>query len=114
MVNEQRTGITELGFCELLSSPIHNNIMEPEKAHPYQDMTRPISEYWISTSHNTYLEGDQLMGISSVTQYIEVLLRGCRCVEIDCWDGPDGNPVVPDGWTLVTKINFEDVIRAVK
>lgn len=30
------------------------------------DMTQPMSDYFISTSHNTYLVGNQLMGVSTI------------------------------------------------
>ncbi|XP_034520068.1 1-phosphatidylinositol 4,5-bisphosphate phosphodiesterase eta-1 isoform X8 [Ailuropoda melanoleuca] len=34
-------------------------------------------------------------------------------IEVDCWDGPDGEPVVHHGYTLTSKILFRDVVETI-
>ena len=42
-----------LGLREMLLSD-ENQLMKPEHRNTvYQDMTKPITDYWINTSHNT-------------------------------------------------------------
>lgn len=70
-----------------------DNLQKPESsaALPLQvDTSHPLAHYYISSSHNTYLAGNQLWGKSTTDSYKNVLKRGCRCIEIDLWDG--GSP----------------------
>lgn len=123
------------------------DIFNPEHNQVNQDMTQPLNNYFIATSHNTYLSGDQLLSQSRVEMYAYVLQAGCRCVEgeslqnskfislhcklrhcvkgdslaltvfltpsVDCWDGPDGEPIIHHGYTLTSKILFKDVIETI-
>lgn len=103
------------------------------------DMTHPLPSYFISSSHNTYLVGHQLVGSSTVEGYIRALLAGCRSVEIDIYDGsgssepsstpdldaPSPNlgspalnldttePMVFHGHTLTSKVPLRQICQAI-
>uniref|UniRef100_A0A8C2E8V7 Phosphoinositide phospholipase C n=1 Tax=Cyprinus carpio TaxID=7962 RepID=A0A8C2E8V7_CYPCA len=100
------------GFLMYLVSR-EGSIFNPERRGLFQDMSQPLAHYYISSSHNTYLMEDQLKGPSSIEAYIQALKRGCRCVEVDCWNGSNGEPVVYHGHTLTSKILFKDVITTI-
>lgn len=132
------------GFTNYMRSPA-GDIFNPEHNQVNQDMTQPLTNYFIATSHNTYLTGDQLLSQSRVEMYAYVLQAGCRCVEgerlqkplqvfvfifawftdtsahlcyfsplpVDCWDGPDGEPIIHHGYTLTSKILFKDVVETI-
>ena len=93
-------------WSKVINNGTVNGIMDPQKAVLYQDMDQPLTHYFMASSHNTYLEGDQLTSTSSVKRYINDLLLGCRCVELDCWDGDNGEPIITHGHTLTGRILF--------
>ncbi|KAI8283790.1 1-phosphatidylinositol 4,5-bisphosphate phosphodiesterase 1 [Colletotrichum sp. SAR11_240] len=80
------------------------------------DRSHPLPEYFISSSHNTYLLAHQLYGSSSAEAYEDTLRAGARCVEIDAWDNPDNKdePKVTHGYTLVSHIPFRAVCETIR
>ena len=85
-------GLSREALLNLLTSS-EGNIIGPL---PDQDLSNEISNYFISSSHNTYLTGNQLSSNSSTSGYKDFLLRGCRCVEIDVWDGVEDSEVISE------------------
>uniref|UniRef100_A0A8C6JSS8 Uncharacterized protein n=1 Tax=Melopsittacus undulatus TaxID=13146 RepID=A0A8C6JSS8_MELUD len=104
-----RHALSADGFLMYLCSP-EGSIFNPRHQALWQDMSQPLCHYFISSSHNTYLIEDQIRGQSSIEGYIRALKRGCRCLEVDCWDGPNGEPMVYHGHTFTSKIPFREVV----
>ncbi|XP_011300453.1 1-phosphatidylinositol 4,5-bisphosphate phosphodiesterase classes I and II isoform X1 [Fopius arisanus] len=100
------------GFLRYLMSE-DNPIVAMSKYELSDDMDQPLAHYFINSSHNTYLTGHQLTGKSSVEIYRQCLLAGCRCVELDFWNGKFDEPVIVHGYTFVPEICARDVIEAI-
>lgn len=91
-----------------------------DKSHisvPHEVLSRhhPLPDYFISSSHNTYLMAHQLYGESHAVAYEIALNTGSRCVEIDAWDNDndDQEPKVTHGYTLVSHIPFREVCETI-
>ncbi|PBC34098.1 1-phosphatidylinositol-4,5-bisphosphate phosphodiesterase [Apis cerana cerana] len=114
IARNQKT-MTKDGFIRYLMSD-ENAPVFLDRLDVYMDMDQPLAHYYINSSHNTYLCGRQFGGKSSVEMYRQVLLAGCRCVELDCWDGKgeDEEPIITHGKAMCTDILFKDVIYAVR
>lgn len=76
----------------------------------------PLPEYFVSSSHNTYLMAHQLYGESNAVAYEIALSTGSRCVEIDAWDNEENReePKVTHGYTLVSHIPFRQVCETIR
>ncbi|XP_053485238.1 1-phosphatidylinositol 4,5-bisphosphate phosphodiesterase beta-3 isoform X1 [Ictalurus furcatus] len=110
----ERDQISLMSFSKYLGGE-ENAVVPSERFDIMDDMTQPLSHYFINSSHNTYLTVGQLTGLSSVEMYRQVLLTGCRCIELDCWKGrpPDEEPIITHGFTMTTEIPFKEVIEAI-
>ncbi|XP_061598693.1 inactive phospholipase C-like protein 2 [Cololabis saira] len=110
----QQQGYLSLdGFTSYLTSA-ECHLFDPEHDVVSQDMSQPLSHYYINSSHNTYLIEDQFQGPSNISGYIRALKMGCRCVEMDIWDGPDEEPVVCVGHTLTPPLALRCVLEAIE
>lgn len=93
---------------------------EPKETGVYQDMTSPLAHYFVSSSHNTYLHGHQLVGEGGTEVIVTCLHAGCRVVELDVYNeeakGKLANkgPQVRHGEAMTSAVTLEDCMKAVR
>ena len=112
-LNESNDQITlELNakeFSDMLNSS-YNTVYNKAKQNNELDTSHSLVDYYINSSHNTYLKGHQLKGLSDPKMYSYAILAGYRLVELDCYNGEGDDIIITHGFTLVTKLKLEDVL----
>lgn len=105
---DKKESISATNFAAYVLSR-HNSLLNQIE----MDMSRPLNEYFISSSHNTYLMGRQVGDESSIEPYIRALQKGCRCIEIDVWANSENYPEVRHGHAFTSSVSLESVLRVV-
>ena len=103
-------------FLNLLIDRSINNVFNKEKILRTQDMDHPMTDYFVNSSHNTYLDGNQIIGNSSIAMYPYVLDNGTRFVDLDTFDNKEeeNEPVITHWHFPVGSIPFKDTLIAIK
>jgi hypothetical protein len=80
----------------------------------YKDfyLSQKLFNYWISSSHNTYLPYDQNTDITSVCYYrLQYMVYTGGCVEIDTYGVKDNNVIISHMWSNKGEpIKLEDIL----
>lgn len=100
-------------FVNMLIDKSFNNVYNSEYFAIHQNMNLPLYNYFIYSSHNTYLDGNQINSKSTLEMYYCAIKNGCRLVELDCWDGRSGatdEPIITHWHFPVGELNFREVL----
>lgn len=71
MCAAKKQGAMSLDGFQMYLCSQESSIFDPGHQVLHQDMEQPLSHYFISSSHNTYLLDNQLSGQSSQEAYIQ-------------------------------------------
>lgn len=107
-----RLSLEIISFLKQNGLDAHELLKLPAVRPRVVDDTRPLRDYFVSSSHNTYLLAWQVLGRASAECYTHVLSKNARCVEIDVWWSSKG-PIVTHGHTLSRSVTFQAVCEAI-
>ncbi|KAM7499373.1 hypothetical protein LguiA_023787 [Lonicera macranthoides] len=108
-----RRGLTLEAFFKYLFGDINPPLCPSPGVQ--DDMSAPLSHYFIYTGHNSYLTGNQLSSDCSDVPIVKALQRGVRVIELDIWPNSSKDNVdVLHGRTLTTPVPLIKCLRSVK
>ncbi|XP_061376611.1 phosphoinositide phospholipase C 2-like isoform X2 [Gastrolobium bilobum] len=108
-----RRGLNLESFFKYLFSDNNPPLLPSLGVH--QDMSLPLSHYFIYTGHNSYLTGNQLSSDCSDVPIINALQRGVRVIELDIWPNASKDNVdVLHGRTLTSPVALIKCLRSIK
>ncbi|KAK7321349.1 hypothetical protein VNO77_31910 [Canavalia gladiata] len=117
---QKRHHITKFVRHSLSLDDFHHYLFSPDLNPPIpsqvnQDMTAPLSHYFMFTGHNSYLTGNQLSSDCSDVPIIMALQRGVRVVELDLWPNSAKDDVlVLHGRTLTTPVALRQCLKSIE
>ncbi|KAH9702488.1 phosphoinositide phospholipase C 6 [Citrus sinensis] len=92
-----------------------DDINGPIKLEVHNDMTAPLSNYFIYTGHNSYLTGNQLSSDCSEVPIAKALQRGVRVIELDIWPNSTREDInVLHGRTLTTPVSLINCLKSIR
>ena len=101
-------------FKVLIYDKLLTNVFKTERSENFQDMNKPLNDYYIFSSHNTYLTGHQIYGSSDANMFSIALTLGCKLVELDCYNGGKEGPIVEHAYTMTGTILLKDALTHIK
>ncbi|XP_048833755.1 inactive phospholipase C-like protein 1 [Brienomyrus brachyistius] len=93
------------GFARYLQSP-ECQLFDPKHQHVCQDMSQPLTHYFIKSSSCSYLSEE--LGCADLGAMQSALQAGCRCLELTVTDGPSGEAVL----AVETSLSLNDPSQA--
>ena len=74
------------------------------KNAPSTILDLPLFNFYINSSHNSYLDSVQILGDSSANNTLRCLQMGARCIELDIFKDTKGiNPIYPKNYLPILK-----------
>ncbi|CAN7067298.1 unnamed protein product [Brassica rapa subsp. trilocularis] len=104
-----------LNLDDFFSFLFSDDLNHPVVSKVHQDMASPLSHYFIYTSHNSYLTGNQINSECSDVPLIKALKRGVRALELDLWPNSTKDGIlVRHGWAWTPPVELIKCLRSIK